>query len=161
MENCNRLIIDFQTDVADGCAERRNALEMLDERLPGKRSIALWADNGYDTRDLVAQGRERNVAFPLDRWGNDEADRLRVSRRVRRRVEEVFGWMARHNPVYRRPRIVSGPSATSAKKTRYIGLGPNQLAAHMLAAASKLVRVGKLLGGNVSNGGPSGRTDPR
>src|ERR1019366_10532656 len=37
MENRNGLIVDFQMDVADGRAERRNALEMLDNNLPGDR----------------------------------------------------------------------------------------------------------------------------
>src|SRR6202050_1847831 len=39
IENRNGLVIDLQMDVADGHAERRNALEMLDNNLPGQRRI--------------------------------------------------------------------------------------------------------------------------
>ena len=55
------LLVDFQIDVADGRAERRMALEMFDESLPGTRRITLGADKGYDTREFVAECRARNV----------------------------------------------------------------------------------------------------
>src|ERR1700733_14048955 len=39
IENRNGLLVAFQMDEADGCAERRNALEMFDENLSGQRRV--------------------------------------------------------------------------------------------------------------------------
>src|ERR1700729_2231592 len=61
MENRNGLVLDLQMDVADGYAERRNALEMLDNNLPGQRRITVAGDKGYDTSDFVADCRARNI----------------------------------------------------------------------------------------------------
>jgi transposase len=140
MENRNGLIVDMQIDVADGRAERRNALEMLDDNLPGERRVTLGADKGYDTRDFIADCRARNVtphvAQNITKHRGSMIDRrttaapgYAISQRVRKRVEEIFGWM----------KTVGG-----FRKTRYIGLGANQLAAYMIAAAYNLLRVAKL-----------------
>ena len=59
IENRNGLLVAFQMDGADGRAERRNALEMLDECLPGKGRVTVGGDKGYDTRDFVEACRER------------------------------------------------------------------------------------------------------
>ncbi len=48
-------------DVADGFAERRNALEMLDNNVPGQRRVTVGGDKGYDTSDFVADCRARNI----------------------------------------------------------------------------------------------------
>jgi transposase len=141
MENRNGLIVDLQVDLADGRAERRNALDMLDENLPGKRPITLGADKGYDTSDFVAACRERNVTPHVaqsitNRRGSNIDERTTkplgyaVSQRVRKRVEEIFGWIK---------------TVGNFRKTRYVGLGANQVAAHMLAAAYNLVRLSKLV----------------
>jgi IS5 family transposase len=52
-----------------------------------------------------------------------------ISQRIRKRVEEVFGWFK---------------TVGNFRKTRYRGLGANQLAVHMLVAAYNLLRIGKL-----------------
>jgi hypothetical protein len=52
-----------------------------------------------------------------------------VSQRIRKRVEEVFGWIK---------------TVGNFRKTRYIGLGANQLAAYVLASAYNLIRIAKL-----------------
>ena len=57
MENRNGLLVDFQVDVADGLAERRVALEMLDDALPGKRRLTLGAAGRCDTHGFVADCR--------------------------------------------------------------------------------------------------------
>src|SRR5579883_1129634 len=140
IENRNGLGIDLQMDVADGFAERRNALEMLDSNVPGSGRITLGADKGYDTRDFVAECRERNVTPHVSqniterRGSNIDARTTRtigyaISQRIRKRVEEVFGWIK---------------TVGNFRKTRLIGLGANQLAAHLLAAAYNLVRIAKL-----------------
>src|ERR1035441_3679272 len=47
MEDRNPILIDFQVEPADGHAERRAALAMVEERLPGSRRITLGGDKGY------------------------------------------------------------------------------------------------------------------
>jgi transposase len=61
IENRNGLLVNVQIHEANGYAERRNALEMLDESVPGKDRITLGADKGYDTRDFVDECQQRNV----------------------------------------------------------------------------------------------------
>ena len=61
MENRKWLGRRLQIDIADGYSERRNALEMLDESLPGKTPITVGADKGYDSQDFVKARRERNA----------------------------------------------------------------------------------------------------
>jgi transposase len=140
MENRNGLVVDLQVDVADGYAERRNALEMLDNNLPGERRITLGGDKGYDTRDFVADCRARNVTphvaqnITEQRGSMIDARTTQhigyvISQRVRKRVEEIFGWM----------KTVAG-----FRKTRFIGLGANQTAAYMIAAAYNLLRIARL-----------------
>ena len=138
MENRNGLLVDFQVDIADGRAERRMAINMLDEALPGDRRITLGADRGYDTRDFVAACRDRNVTphvaqkrkYSAIDGRTSSSDAYAVSLRIRKRVEEVFGWMK---------------TVGNFRKTRYVGLGNNQLAATMIAAAYNLIRMAKLL----------------
>ena len=139
MENRNGLLVDFQIDVADGYAERRVALEMLDETLPGQRRITLGGDRGFNTRGFVEDCRARNVTphvaekrmySAIDRRTTG-TDGYAISLRVRKRVEEIFGWMK---------------TVGNFRKTRYVGLGNNQLAATMIAAAYNLIRMANLLG---------------
>jgi hypothetical protein len=62
IENRNGLLVDLQMDVADGYAERRTALEMLDNNVPGMSRITVAGDKGYDTSDFVeARGRGRRL----------------------------------------------------------------------------------------------------
>ena len=140
IENRNGLVLDLQMDVADGHAERRNALEMLDNNLPGRRRITVGGDKGYDTSDFVEDCRERNVTphvaqnITKQRGSNiDERTTghvgYAISQRVRKRVEEVFGWIK---------------TVGNFRKTRFIGLGANQIAAYVLASAYNLLRIAKL-----------------
>jgi transposase len=140
IENRNGLVIDLQMDVADGHAERRNALEMVDNNLPGQRRITVGGDKGYDTSDFVEDCRERNVtphvAQNITRQRGSTIDErttghagYAISQRVRKRIEEVFGWIK---------------TVGNFRKTRFIGLGPNQLAAHLLASAYNLLRIARL-----------------
>ncbi len=52
-----------------------------------------------------------------------------VSQRIRKRVEEVFGWMK---------------TVGNFRKTRYRGLAKSRIAALMVAAAYNLLRMAKL-----------------
>jgi len=139
MENRNGLLVDFQIDEANGYAERRMALEMLDASVPGNRRLTLGGDRGYNTRDFVADCRARNVTphvanktmySAIDKRTTG-TDGYAISLRIRKRVEEVFGWMK---------------TVGNFRKTRYVGFGNNQLAATMIAAAYNLIRLANLLG---------------
>jgi transposase len=141
IENRNGLLVAFQMDEANGTAERRNALEMLDENLPGQRRITLGGDKGFDTRAFVAGCRERNVtphvAQNITKHRGSAIDErttghvgYAISQRIRKRIEESFGWMK---------------TVGNFRKTRFIGFGANQIAANMVAAAYNLLRIGKLL----------------
>ena len=61
MENRHALLVDFQVEPADGFAERRAAIAMVDGNLPGSRRITLAGDRGYDTRAFVASCRALTV----------------------------------------------------------------------------------------------------
>jgi hypothetical protein len=65
MEHRNTLLIDFRVEPADGCAERRAAIVMPDENLPGNRRITVAGYCGYDTREFVANCRSLRVTPPL------------------------------------------------------------------------------------------------
>jgi len=140
MENRNTLLIDFQVEPADGRAERRAAIAMADEGVPGKRRITLAGDKGYDTRDFVGSCRELeitpHVAQNDARPGGSAIDArttrhpgYALSQWVRKRVEEAFGWM----------KTIGG-----LRKTRYRGRDRVQMHAYLVAAAYNLIRIAKL-----------------
>ena len=60
MENRNGMLLDFQIVEANGTAERRTAIEMVDQNLPGTGRITLGADKAYDTAEFVATCRALN-----------------------------------------------------------------------------------------------------
>ena len=140
MENRNGLLMDFRVDQADGQAEWRNALTML-EQVAGAQPITVGGDKGYDVRGFVEACRRLGVtphiAQNLDRSGGSAIDGRTtrhagyvVSQRIRKRVEEIFGW---------------GKTVGNFRKTRLVGLAKNKLAGFMVAAAYNLVRIAKLL----------------
>lgn len=141
MENRHGLLIDFRVDTADGRAECRNALDMLDRAVPKKRWVTLGADKGYDNRDFVAQCRRRRITPHLAqntaRRGGSAIDGrttrsagYTISQRIRKRVEEIFGWTK---------------TAGNFRKSRFTGLAKNRLAGFMVAASYNLLRLAKLL----------------
>jgi transposase len=138
MENRNGLVVDVMLTQATGTAEREAALDML-ERLPGVHQVTVGGDKNYDTADFVAECREMHVTphVAQNTSGRRSAIDGRttrhpgypVSQRVRKRVEEIFGWV----------KTVGG-----GRKVRYIGVARNQLWAELTAAAYNLVRMVKL-----------------
>jgi transposase len=143
MENKNGLILDLLVSTATGTAERDGALVMLDRRSRqaggGRRRTTLAGDKGYDTRAFVAALRERAVTPHVTQ--NTSHRRSAIdgrttrhpgygqSQRVRKRIEECFGWM----------KTVGG-----GRKLRYIGRAKNQLWATLTAVAYNLVRMANL-----------------
>src|SRR5919199_309969 len=62
MENRNGLLVDFQGTTATGTAEREMAVRLVDEAEQRRfHPKTLGADKNYDTRDCVAQLRQRQV----------------------------------------------------------------------------------------------------
>jgi transposase len=135
MENRNGLVTDVLVTQADGYAERAAALDMLDRRETHGR-ITLGADKGYDSEDFVAACRAREVTPHVAQHTTGRRSRIdgrvtrhpgyALSQRVRKRVEEIFGWM----------KTVGG-----GRKLRYIGRARNQLWATLAATAYNLVRM--------------------
>ena len=136
MEHRNALIVDAELSAADGHAERRTALDMLD-RLPGRqRRRTLAADKAYDTADFIADCRERGVTphvaqnttnrrSAIDGRTTRHAGHL-VSQRIRCRIEEPFGWI----------KTVGG-----GRKLRHKGKARNRAWFLMTTATYNLLRI--------------------
>ena len=99
---------------------------------------SLGADRGYDTGDFVRECRARNVTPHVTQYmphrsaidaRTTRPSGYAVSQRIRKRVEEVFGWMK---------------TVGNFRKTRYRGLAKSRIAALMVAAAYNLLRMAKL-----------------
>jgi transposase len=141
MENRNGLIVDLRVAEANGTAEREVALRMLDEALPGDHRITVGADKGYDTGDFVARCREMNVTphiaqcetahrrSMIDRRTTRHAG-YAVSQVIRKRIEEIFGWMK---------------TVGVLRRSRLKGIARTELAAQFTAAAYNLLRMATLL----------------
>lgn len=142
MENRNGLLVDIQVTLATGTAEREAADEMLTrQEKKGIKPETLGADKGYDNKEFVSTIRSRNitphVSANIKRKGGSAIDgrttRHRgyaISQRIRKRVEEIFGWM----------KTVGG-----FRKTRYKGRDKTQLQAWFVGAAYNLIRMAKLM----------------
>jgi len=146
MENRHGLLVDLQLSTPSGTAERDAVPPLLARaRARGLRPTTLGADKAYDTRDLVASTRALGVTPHV---AQDTARRrsaidgrttrhpgYAVSQRIRKRVEEIFGWMK---------------TIGSFRRTRYRGLARSQLAAYLVGAAYNLVRLAKLVGASAA-----------
>ena len=137
MENDNGLLMDFMVSRATGVAEREAVPMMLDDaRQRGYRPRTLGADKGYDTRECVRAMRNRGVTPHVARSTHSAIDgrttrhgSYRMSQKVRKQVEEIFGWM----------KTVGG-----FRRTRYRGVERTGLAGYFVATAYNLVRMANL-----------------
>lgn len=137
MENRNALVVDGATTPATGKAERQAALKLLAEH--AKRGSPVGADKGYDTADFVAGCRRLGVTPHVAQKKSGSTIDGRTTRhagdqtslKVRKRIEEAFGWL----------KTVGG-----LRKTRLIGQA--KLAGQVLLgfATYNLVRIGSLSG---------------
>ena len=98
-ENRNGLIVEATVTHAGTKAERNAALEMLDRR-PREHRRTLGADRGYDVAAFHQDLRDRNVTPHIAARRDTTLDArtlrhpgYRISQRLRKRVEEPFGWM--------------------------------------------------------------------
>jgi len=102
MENRHRLIVDGCVTEASGQAERIAALAMIGKRADRPNRITLGADKGYDAEDFVNELRSMNVTPHVARNTAGRRSALdgrttrhpgyAVSQRIRKRIEEGFGW---------------------------------------------------------------------
>lgn len=142
MENRNGLVVDVELTEANGRAERETGLRML-HRLGRKTGrMTVGADKGFDSKDFVQGCRELGVtphiAQNTTRFrGRSAVDGRTVKRagyglsqRMRKRIEEVFGWV----------KTVGG-----GRRLRFIGRRRNQLWVEMTGAAFNLVRMSNLV----------------
>ena len=139
MEHKHGLLMDFHI-ASMKMTEREAALHMIDRTLPGQRRITVAGDKGYDTRGFVRGCRERkvtpHVAQALRRSGGSAIDGrttqhvgYRTSIRIRKRIEEIFGWM----------KTVGG-----FRRTRFKGRERTQQAAWLVGAAYNLLRMARI-----------------
>jgi transposase len=140
MENRQGLVVEVEVTEANGRAEREAALKMLHRVRRNRRRGTVGADKGYDTKDFVQGCRELNltphVAQNIHSRRRSAVDDRTVahlgyvvSQRLRKRVEEIFGWW----------KTVAG-----GRKLRYIGRRRNQQWAELTSAAFNLVRLANL-----------------
>jgi len=135
MENRNGLVVDVALTRATGTAEREAALDML-RKVSGSRRITVGGDKNYDTKDFVTSCRSMVVTPHVARRDTSIVDGrttrhagYQVSQRVRKRVEEIFGW----------DKTVAG-----CRKLRYKGVERNRLWWELTAAAYDLLRMAKI-----------------
>ena len=100
MENRNGLVVDARLTIATGTAEQEAAVEMV-EAVPGSHRITVGMDKAYDQRKCVQGMRELNATAHVaqKKKGSVIDERTvrhsgyQISMRVRKRVEEIFGWV--------------------------------------------------------------------
>ena len=141
MENRHGLLVDFRVTHATGTAERDIVPALIDQARERRfKPKTLGGDKGYDTRDCVADLRRRRVTPHVAQVTKGRRSAIdgrttrhpgyAVSQRIRKRVEEIFGWMK---------------SVGGFRRTRYRGLDRTGLAGYLVATAYNLVRLGRLL----------------
>jgi len=139
MENRNGLVVDSRLTLATGTAEWDAALEMVED-LPGTHRVTVGGDKGYDTPVFVAGLRRRNatphVAQKVKGTAVDGRTTrhagYRTSQRVRKRVEEIFGWIK---------------TTGCLRKTRHRGLDRVEEMFTLATTAYNLVRMRTLIWG--------------
>lgn len=135
MENRNGLIVDVDTTQASGTAEVEAALRMLDA-VGGDRRLTVGGDKNYDQHPFVDACRDMTVTPHVARKQASAIDGrttrhagYAVSQRIRKRVEEIFGW---------------GKTVGGWRKLRFRGVRRAGLWITLSAAAFNLVRLAKL-----------------
>ena len=145
MENRHGLAVDGLVTQATGTAEREATLAMLDRR-PGRRRITLGADKAYDVHGFIGDLRRRKVTphvaidghFSSTGKPRKTAVGARTTRhpgyaasqRVRKRIEEIFGW---------------AKSAAGLAKVKLRGRARVETVFTLALAAYNLIRLPKLL----------------
>jgi transposase len=141
MENRSGLLVDTCLTQAGGHAERVAALAMIEPRAERSRPVTLGADRGFDAADFVNELRTLNVrphvAQNTTRRSAIDGRTTRhasyeASQRIRKRIEEAFGWMK---------------SVGGMRRPMLRGLPRIGFAFTFAAVAYNLVRLPRLLAG--------------
>jgi len=141
MENRNGLLLDLRIEEANGTAERTVALEMLADVVDGIREVTLGGDKNYDTVDFVGACRNMNITPHVAQNANERRSSAidgrttrhpgyAISQRVRKRVEEIFGWTK---------------TVANFRRTRYKGKQRTEMASRFVGAAYNLLRISRLV----------------
>ena len=134
MENRSALIVDAELTTADGYAERATAVEMLAKLPKRRRRRTVAADKAYDTKGFVADVRKLGFTPHVAQNTKTSAIDARttrhaghaVSQRIRKRVEEPFGWT----------KTIGG-----GRQLRYRGRDRNRAWFKITAAVYNLIRI--------------------
>jgi transposase len=140
MEHRHGLPVDVEVTEANGFAEREAALAMLD-RLSRRQRRTLAADKAYDVAEFLADCRARgvtpHVACNDGRAGGSALDArttrhagYRWSQRIRKRIEEGFGW---------------GKDGRPLRKMKHTGHTQVSFMATLTVGCYALLRVAKLI----------------
>lgn len=147
MENRSGLIVQARLSQASCTAEREAAIHMINRHSPGStRRLTFAADKGYDAASFIADLRQMVVMPHIAR--NDAVTRTgkrrrsaidarttrhqdyAVSQRVRKRIEEAFGWA----------KTIAGIAKTKLRGTRRVAFKFT-----FSMAAYNLIRMPRLL----------------
>jgi len=139
MENRTALIVDVELTQATGCAERETALAMLGRLPKSQRRRTVGGDKGFDTKDFVGRCRAIGVTAHVAQNTTNRSSAIdgrttrhpghAVSQRIRKRIEEPFGWI----------KTVAG-----GRKLRYIGQARNRAWFLMAGAIYDILRIAAL-----------------
>jgi transposase len=140
MENRSGLIVKTEVTTASGTAEREAATVMVKRLSRTSRRISLGGDKGYDTKDFVKELRSLKITPHVAKNDTNRKSAIdgrttnhpnyAISQKVRKRIEEGFGWMK---------------TVGRIRKTMYRGIEKIAMQLDMHAAAYNLVRM-KTLG---------------
>ena len=137
MDNRHGLAVDARLTTANTRMERDAALEMV-RRIRRRRRVTLGGDKGYDVRAFVEALRRLGITPHIARKNTSYSaldgrtlrhEGYRVSQVVRKRVEEIFGWLK---------------TVGLMRKTRHRGLGRVGWMFRFTVAIYNLVRMRNL-----------------
>ena len=140
MDNRHGLVVDTTLTKASGTAEWVAALVLLDA-IPGEGRKTVGGDRGYDNKGFVAGCRQLGVTPHVAQWPTTRRRKsaiderttrhpgYRMSIRVRKRIEETFGWLK---------------TVACTRKLRFIGVLRNKVWVQMAFAAYNLVRMARI-----------------
>ena len=139
MENRSGLIVKTQVTTASGTSEREAAKTMVKKLPRTTQRITLGGDKGYDTGDFVKELRSLKITPHVAQNDTNRKSAIdgrttnhpnyAVSQRIRKRIEEGFGWMK---------------TVGRIRKTMYRGIEKIGWQLDLHAAAYNLVRMKNL-----------------
>jgi len=138
MENRHGLVVSPRLTAATGTAEREAAVGLV-EGIPGRHRITVGTDKAYDTREFVQSLRALKAVPHVAQNCNGRKSAIdgrttrhpgyAISQRLRKRVEEIFGWMK---------------TVGNLRKTRHRGEDRVDFVFTLTVAAYNLVRIRNL-----------------